>query len=123
MLKEPPESTDLRQRQHSTLQCLQICNHLIHMSGDMSNGVVVFLHWLCFVIIERSCHLLEFKMYGTVERRLPPRLHAVFRNIGKQENQFVNSPRDSDLLRNVMGSFFFFWLMIHPATKTHKNSS
>lgn len=52
------------------------------MSGYISNGVVIFLHWLCFVIIDCYCHL-DFKTYAVVERRLPLRSNAVSRSISK----------------------------------------
>lgn len=35
------------------------------------SGVAVFLHWLCFGTIELDCHLLEFRVYGVYECRLP----------------------------------------------------
>lgn len=34
---------------------------------------VVFLHWLCFIVIELHCHLLEFKMCGVVDLRFLPK--------------------------------------------------
>lgn len=85
-LEGPSESTDLCQgQQPSRLWYAKTQPQALYMFGYISNGVFVFLPWLCFVATELNFHLLDLKMYGIVKRRFPPRPNAVSYNISKNE--------------------------------------
>lgn len=79
------------------------------MSGYISKGVIVFLHWLPFVIIEVYCQLLDFKVYSVVECRFPSRPNAVSQNVNGSEIKYVDPPPRLVILSNL--AFFFSWLM------------
>lgn len=73
------------------------------MAGCISSGVIeCFIG--CFVTIERHCHLLDFKMHGIIERRLPSRPNAVCCNFSERDSKFIELCCDLDLLQNLIGS-------------------
>lgn len=52
----------------------------------------MFLHWLCFDTNELYCRLLDLKVYGNVERGLPPRLNDTSHNVSGSDINFVGLP-------------------------------
>lgn len=91
----------IRKAAIATTLCVLMCD---------SNEVIILLHWLYFATIELYCHLLDFKMYGIVERRLMPRPNAIFRNIRENESKIVAQIHYKILKVLAL-------LMLHPATK------
>lgn len=59
------------------------------MYGYISNGCVVFLHWLSLLDFVDICWIV--KMHGSAEVRLPLSLNAVFRNVGEKETNFFET--------------------------------
>lgn len=57
--KTTTEDNNRNLQRDANLQPLQL-----YRSGYFSNGVIVILHWLCFVSTELYRHLLDFKRYG-----------------------------------------------------------
>lgn len=55
--------------QPRTVEAFIIHRSALYMSEYICSGVIVFLHWLCFVTIDLSCHLRKC--------RLPPSPNAV----------------------------------------------
>lgn len=68
------------------------------MSGYISCGDVIFLHQLCFLIIEPYCHLLHIQMLSSNlhQRKIP------YRSIlAKGKTHFMDLLCDSDVRQNV----------------------
>lgn len=73
------------------------------MSGYISNGVTVFLHWLCFATIKLLRYLSEFKMKGIGEYGLLLSSNAVSHEVRKSEKKCVEPPPHSGSVQNFTG--------------------
>lgn len=70
------------------------------MSENISDLIIVFLHWLCFVSSEIHCWI--FKMHGIDKHILLPMSNAVPYNISKSETEFTDLPSDSNLMSSSL---------------------
>lgn len=55
---------------------MQVCKHN-HFTFLDTFPMEVYFITDCFVIVELSCHLLNFKMYGSTECRIPSSQNAL----------------------------------------------
>lgn len=70
------------------------CNHFVYLDIFSMESLYSYKG---YVLLLLNCHLLDVKMYGTVERKLLPSVNAVSCNVSKIDTKFMDLPRDLDL--------------------------